>query len=185
MNKELELRMYFLVLYSLSGIQKGIQCGHAAIEYERKFKNTTLYNYWANHHKTFIILDGGTTNDGVVSCYGEEPAIGTLQECEKLLNENNINFATFKEPDLNSSLTSISLIADERVFNHKDYPNFMWFCEDKMDQITWIKEFKNRPYDSSYLSKQYPELYNKWFTLIGNERNIFLKDFLQNFKLAH
>ena len=43
MKKELELRMYFFTIYQLSGIQKGIQAGHAALEYARLFGNTDLF----------------------------------------------------------------------------------------------------------------------------------------------
>jgi len=184
MNENLELRMYFLVLYSLNGIQKGIQCGHAAIEYARKFGNTQLFKNWADCDKTFIILDGGTTNDGVISCYGETPVLGSLQEFEKLLKENKIKFATFKEPDLNSSLSSIAFIVDERVFNYEDYPDFMWYCEDKMEQIEWLETFKNGPIDIDELKTKYSDLYKKWEKIMGGETNVWLRDFLRNFKLA-
>ena len=37
---------------------------------------------------------------------------------------NGIPVATFYEPDLNDMLSGIVWIADERVFNNKDYPQF-------------------------------------------------------------
>jgi hypothetical protein len=81
----LELRMYGLVPYNISPIQQGIQFGHAVVEYSQKiqsFKSGILsktetyrnisnqYDEWADNWKTFIILNGGTTNnkikDGII-----------------------------------------------------------------------------------------------------------------------
>ena len=65
----MELRMYGFVNYQLTGIQKGIQFGHAVVEYGQQVKKTgdpkliNKWNDWADNWKTFIILNGGTTND--------------------------------------------------------------------------------------------------------------------------
>lgn len=97
------LRMYFFVMYNLSGIQKGIQAGHAAIEYQLKHGKRKQYKDFANHHKTFIVLDGGGSNDMI--------------EREKELESFGVPFASFQEPDLNNSISAIAFIVPEMVFS--------------------------------------------------------------------
>lgn len=63
----MELRMYGLVNYQLTGIQKGIQFLHGVVEYGQFIKNVggeelIKYNEWADKYKTVILLDGGSTN---------------------------------------------------------------------------------------------------------------------------
>ena len=70
-KQPLELRMYFFVPYQLRGIQQAIQAGHAALEYARKFKDDKQFINFVNNWKTWIILNGGTTN---------EVRLGTMQE---------------------------------------------------------------------------------------------------------
>ena len=48
--------MYGLCLYSLSPIQKGIQFGHAIVEYVQQHFNDEEYQSFANNDKTFILL---------------------------------------------------------------------------------------------------------------------------------
>ena len=103
----LSLRMYFFVLYSLSPIQKGIQAGHAALEYAKKYQSSNIYTEFINKHKTWVILDGGTTNDSY-------EYVGSLNKIQKLLTANMVDHAYFREPDLNNSLTAVCFIADER-----------------------------------------------------------------------
>ena len=70
MTEKLELRMYGLVPYNISPIQQGIQFGHAVVDYGQLAKTLSTehpniisqYDDWANNWKTFIILNGGTTN---------------------------------------------------------------------------------------------------------------------------
>mgnify|MGYP000939177001 CR=1 FL=1 len=77
--KKLELRMYGLVNYQLTGIQKGIQFGHAVVKYGQMMKKSDyydqskVYDKWANEYQTFIILNGGTTNINQIS-------LGTLNQ---------------------------------------------------------------------------------------------------------
>ena len=94
--------MYFFVMYSLSGIQKGIQSGHAAIEYQLKHGKTKQYKEFANHHKTFILLDGGGSNDMI--------------QREEELEYFGIKFASFQEPDLNNSISAIAFIVPNTIY---------------------------------------------------------------------
>lgn len=116
MNKnELTYRMYGWVNYQLSGtVHVGIQYGHAVIEYSNKYFNTEEYQKWSKKDKTFIVLNGGATNDTYTE-YG-------LQSIVKKLEELGVKFATFREPDLNNALTGICLLVDERVFDSINYP---------------------------------------------------------------
>lgn len=117
-TENLELRMFGFVNYQLSGtIHAGIQFGHAVVEYGLKYFNTQEYQKWANDYKTFIILDGGTTNNNQLN-------FGTLNHYRELLINNNITIAEFHEPDLGDQLTAIVFIVDERVFNKTKYPDF-------------------------------------------------------------
>ena len=97
------LRLYFFVMYNLSGIQKGIQAGHAAVEYGLKYGDTKLYKEFAKHHKTFILLDGGGSVD--------------MLNREKELESHGVKFASFTEPDLNDSISAIAFIVPEKIYN--------------------------------------------------------------------
>jgi len=183
---QVRYRMYGLVPYNISEIQKGIQFGHAVVEYANAFSKDKDYQAWAQNDKTFIILNGGTTNNGnmktntpgptdfgtLVEAFSEyrngTPSaksvkfvleVGTMQQHFITLHANSIKFAYFQEPDLNNSLTAIVFLADERVFDKSKYPD--------MDSFEKNKTYK------SYWTKQ-----------IGGTKNAFLRDFLTRFKLA-
>ena len=122
--ENLELRMYGLVNYQLTGIQQGIQFLHAVVEYGQTAQEIggevlAHYNNWANNHKTVIILNGGTTNNNVNK-------LGTLNNHQKSLTDNKIAFAGFYEVDLGDQLTALAFIIDERVFNKEKYPDFVF-----------------------------------------------------------
>jgi hypothetical protein len=100
------LRMYFFVMGNLSGIQKGIQCGHAALEYYLKYGVTIPeYKDFIENHKTFILLDGGGSGD--------------MYERRSELEEFGIHYASFFEPDLNNSLSAIAFIVPEEIYGRK------------------------------------------------------------------
>lgn len=186
MNKNLELRMYGMVPYNISPIQQGIQFGHAVVEYGLKLGNTVEYKDWAENHKTFIILNGGTTNDRPDIVTGEYK--GTLNRHKETLKLNGVSVMPFYEPDLGDQLTAIVFIVDERVFNKKDYPNFEdWLFENYEDYLN-VKSGKNNHQVAQEVinseTKHDKEVYQKWVDLIGGEKNVFLIDFLKNFRLA-
>lgn len=158
----LEYRMYGLVAYQLSGtIHAGIQFGHAVVEYGQLVigipKFDKIYSKFANKDKTFIILNGGTTNEN-------PERFGTLQQHSKTLRDNGVLIAEFREPDLNDTLTAIVFLVDERVFKRDLYPDFI------VDETASFEESE----------KQYID----WLEKIGGESNLFLRTFLPNFKLA-
>jgi hypothetical protein len=110
--------MYGLVPYNISPIQQGIQFGHAVVEYG--ISNTLDHNYiqWAHNDKTFIILNGGTTN------YYKTESYGTLNQAHDALSLMNVETATFHEPDLGDQLTAVVFLVDERVWNKEKYPEY-------------------------------------------------------------
>lgn len=187
-NKNLELRMYFLVMYNISEIQKSIQALHACVEYQLKYSKAKEYLDWAKKHKTVILLNGGTSNSGDLSMGEsyrsyerlENIKEGTMEQHLQTLQENKIKCAAFYEPDLNYSLSAIAFLVDERVFNKKDYPDYIpaSVIEFGADVMASDEEKFNKAY-SDFLIKEKNEYVKK----IGKDV-AFLKDFLKQFRLA-
>jgi hypothetical protein len=194
--KKLELRMYGLTPYNISPIQQGIQFGHAVVEYGQKMKylgehNQSLniqYNDWADNWKTFIILNGGTSNHSVNRYSDTEDFFGSMENNLKLLEDNGVEVGTFYEPDLNDMLSGIVFIVDERIFNKKDYPDFSdWLMSSKYAEL--IRTFDTdvntiAEYIKNSTNKEDQKAYKEWVILVGGEKNVFLRDFLKNFRLA-
>ena len=173
----LEKKMYFFVPYQLTGMQKGIQCGHAAEQYAHKYKDEFDYNDYAENWKTWVVLDGGTTNSNL-----GEP--GSLNIIERSLRENLIPYMWFREPDLENALTAICFLCDERVFDRKLVPDFIDYVKEK--------EYKTQKYEIDIflkksfatLSSIFPISYKEWVTLIGGTKNAFLRELITGKKLA-
>ena len=194
--EKLELRMYGLVPYNISPIQQGIQFGHAKDEYtlamfeildeKEKYDSESLklvsqYRDWLKNWKTYIILNGGTTN-----LNSERP--GTLNQHLQTLKDKKVFCTAFHEPDLGDQLTSVVFIVDERVFNREKYPDFEdWLINNygdliRTDQLTSTDILAQKIIDSK--SKSDKKIYNEWVQIVGGDKNIFLRNFLKNFKLA-
>lgn len=190
MEKNLELRMYFFTNYQLTGIQTGIQCGHAALEYAHKYRDTELFNEFVLNHKTWIILNGGTTN---AQRDFEGTSQGTLNQIGDQLMDNHIEIAWFHEPDLNDALTALCFICDERVFNRKDYPDFVdWLTDVEMysqakthamiaSPELWVN-LKMKPIEE--VQELFPEYYKEWVRFMGGVKNIFLRELIRDKKKA-
>jgi hypothetical protein len=192
MENNLELRMYGLVPYNISPIQQAIQFGHAVVEYGQKMKYlgehtqslNIQYNDWADNWKTFIILNGGTTNHR--SNIKDGLPFGSLNQHVLTLMDNGVDFAQFNEPDLGDQLTAVVFIVDERVFNKRKYPDFEdWVIDNFGDLITGegsAYQMARRIKQST--SKEDQKVYQSWVKTIGGEKNVFLREFLKSFKLA-
>jgi hypothetical protein len=171
MENNLEYRMYGLVPYNISPIQQAIQFGHAVVEYGQMAKSykdiEKTYNNWANNWKTFIILNGGTTNNN-------ENTFGSLNKDLIELTFNDITLETFYEPDLNHALTAIVFLVDERVFDKKTYPDFVPLGLD--DYEIWE--------DPSIIEDENKVKYDLWVESIGGIRNAFLREFLKGKRFA-
>ena len=201
--KELELRMYGLVIYQLSGIQKGIQFGHAGFDYGQsaKFNGIEIgkYDDWANNWKTVILLNGGTTNTNPTR-------LGTLNQHFQTLKDNLITCTPFYEPDLGDQLTAVAFIVDERVFNREKYPDFdltPFYGGERLNYSEIYKDPMNPvfpncrmpAFDDTGLKAK--KAWKKWVKSMGDthfsepslnsgRRNLFLREFLKpgGFKLA-
>jgi hypothetical protein len=180
-NKELEYRMYFFVPYNISPIQQAIQAGHCVEEYSDRFFHTALYKGY-REHKTWIILNGGTTNkrrdlDGI--------SLGTLNQIGDSLLENGIPFAYFEEPDLNDALTAVCFIADEGVWNYEDYPDFLdWVLKNYLYDEPAQRVIELRMRGILELTLMFPMYYREWIELMGGEKNIFLRELIKGKKKA-
>ncbi len=164
-------RMYGFVPYNLSPIQQGIQFGHAVQEYnnlmmalstEVKAAERAAFDAWRKCDKTFIILNGGTTNSN-------PERIGTLNKSLIELTDAGVLCASFREPDLGDQLTAFVFIVDDRAFDRETWPN----------------------YDGPWYSSGQPEATAYWhwkmkFAETEKEADqiVFLRDYLRNFKLA-
>ena len=114
-KNKLEYRMYGLVPYNISPIQQGIQFGHAVVEYSiGRYGSHDDYKKWSKEDKTFIILNGGTTNNNSER-YDNMVAYESslLEDLEDIC----IPYATFNEPDLGDQLTAVVFLVDERVWD--------------------------------------------------------------------
>lgn len=169
----LEWRMYGLVPSNISEIQKGIQFGHAVVEYANQFGKTEAYKKWSTHDKTFIILNGGTTNK---SSLEDGLPKGTLNQHElKLLAAvPEIPIARFEEPDLGDQLTAICFLVDERVWDREKYPDFE-YDEDEREFVGRQRSYETQYYD-----------WKMQFSDNGTTADniVWLRNFLKNFRLA-
>ena len=173
---QLQYRMYGLVPYNLSPIQQGIQFGHAVVEYMIKYSEPlSPCMSWAENDKTFIILNGGTTNDNYTLKDAGPLFNGSLNNHKQWLLDNNIPHASFSEPDLGNQLTAVVFLVDEKVWNIPDYN-------------TWL-ETKGYAAGLFYvnLSDNSSAFGDYWYNLYKEEmgeNNLKLKTWLSQFKLA-
>jgi hypothetical protein len=170
----LEYRMYGLVPYNLSPIQQGIQFGHAVVDYGRAVEglkpNEAIYKKYADEDKTFIILNGGTTNNN-------PERLGSLNKHMQIMRENGVFLQEFHEPDLNDALTAFVFLVDERVWNRELYEDFV------PETLPWGKR-KPSEKAISQLEEKNASNYKHWLDKVGGETNAFLKGYLKNLRLA-
>ena len=176
MKNSLEKRMYFLVPYNISPIQKSIQAGHAALEYAYYYKDDPNTWEFVRDHKTWVVLDGGTTNKTRIDETGLHKGsmdnhLGELCSFNIENPKLKIKFSYFYEPDLNDALTAICLIVDERVFNREDYPDF----------YGWVKE--QEVFVRADDTENWQILVDRFTEEVGKDI-VFLKELLNTKKLA-
>jgi hypothetical protein len=139
--------------------------------------------------RVVLLLNGGTSNKGHHSEYGESKQLGSMEQHFNVLKENKIKCAAFYEPDLNHSMSAIAFLVDERVFNKKDYPDFsfpkpgddfIYTFGGKYNLATINNKMSN--YKSLY-DKEIKHQEQKYIKEVGKDI-AFLKDFLKQFRLA-
>jgi hypothetical protein len=187
MKEEIILRKkaYFFVPYNISAAQIGIQAGHAlgryALKYGKNDLNHVIWDFLENH-ETWIVLDGGTTNEDRDF---EGIAAGTMNQIGDQLLENDIEFSYFIEPDLNHALSALCFIADERVFDRELYPDFINYFIDNYRTSAPAQEIVAiRMLSYEQLKEYAPERYKEWVRLIGGVKNVFLRDLIKDKHLA-
>lgn len=159
-------RMIGLVPYNISPIQQGIQFGHAVVEYGLEFFETPEYQAWARRDKTFIILNGGTTN---VGWDDNGNHIGSLNNHRQLLSDKGVQFRSFFEPDLGDQLTAVVFLVDDRVFDKVAWPDYngpiyLNGVPNATEYWNWTMKFSESEQEA--------------------QRIVFLREFLKNFRLA-
>lgn len=169
----LKWRMYGCVPYNLSEIQKGIQFGHAVVDYGQTVSGvepySSIYSKWANNDKTFIIVNGGTTNTN-------PERFGTLNKHLATLNEIGIKVQDFYEPDLGDQLTAICFLVDERVYDKETYPDVKIVIDWKLDLMSTT--------EGIHKLINMDDQYKKWVNSIGGEKNAILRNYLSKLRLA-
>ena len=165
--------MYGLVPYNLSPIQQGIQFGHAVQEYnnlvrslekdhvkglileKQDYEAIAAFEQWSLKDKTFIILNGGTTNN-------TEEKWGSLNWHLYYLKNAGIFTASFEEPDLGDQLTGVVFLVDDRVFDRENWPDCT--SEDEAGFREWKMKFSDDEKEA--------------------DRIVFLRNFLSKLRLA-
>ena len=155
-----EQRMYSMVLCQLNAIQKGVQTTHGVVEYANKYASDEEYRQWTETDKTLIVLDGGTYQE-MVRVYDS-------------LKELGMKFADFQEPDLNYLTTSITFLADERVWNREQYPSW----ESLPQCPCTIDGNMQAPDPNDYMT------YNEWVDMMGGAANVELRKLIFSKKLS-
>jgi hypothetical protein len=155
----MKYRMYFLVPYNISNIQKGIQAGHCIEKFFNLYRDSDEYKSYFKNDMTWILLNGGTTND----------SFGELNFILKQLEDNDIPHGDFREPDLNNALTAICFLADERVWDLENYPE--WEDYDELLRVGGGRFTVARTY-------------SEWLDMIGGKDNLFLRNLIKDKHLA-
>lgn len=133
----------------LSGIQKGLQTGHALVElsmlareYEGKAA-ANLYETWATDHKTLIVLDGGSHQD-LMDFYAFLVSI-------RHSIGNDLIYSYFKEDadSLSCAMTSVVVVISDRyeifldAFRRKDLlPIWSQLNEDEQELFQRLSKFR-------------------------------------------
>lgn len=164
MEERLKYRMYVLAEKHLSPLDKGIQSAHAITEYynivsQENKEDFEKYKRWALEDKTIVILNGGTVKD--------------LNSIISLMYEKNINnIGIFHEIDLDNIVTAIAILVDEQVWNLEKYPEYKDWLTNKA-----INE-------NSLFILDYTKTYDEWVKFVGGKQKVFLRQILNNRRLA-
>ena len=186
-------RMYFFVMRNIGQIDKGIQALHCSDEYKIMYPESVKYLEHIRNHKTDILLDGGVSNNGVVlnphaignrlevgTYYIDETSLGSMELYEKYLIENNIEHSSFREPDLNNSLTALGFVCDEKVFDWEIYPSFFnW-----LDLLGYRSTSQQKKSSPPYIGEEFQKMYPTWVESVGGENNAKKKELIFGKKLA-
>lgn len=184
-TKEKKYRMYGIVPYNLSPIQQGIQFGHAVVEYGLHRSSEENYLRWARVDKTFIILNGGTTNTNPLN-------LGTLNQHASMLELMEIPHSLFYEPDLGDQLTAVVFLVENRVWDKETWPDAHGSVQGMLPYYRSMLASPDILTMTDYDISEYERLcYEEkvWLDRFGASEDelksiLFLRDFLKKFRLA-
>lgn len=172
MQEKHTYKMYSIVLRQLDGINNGVQTAHGVCEYVRKHWKDKDLQQWLNEDKTLVVLNGGTVND--------------MNEIKAKFDQEGIKYETFEEEDLANLTTSICLLADERVWDRKEYGS----VEDYVKLLAYnlAKEVKCENQELSDAEKQLKEeidneIDRQYEVFVGGRMNVVKKEVLNNLRL--
>lgn len=168
-------KMYGIVIRQLDGINSGVQVTHSVCEYARKYWKDKDFQQWINEDKTLIVLNGGTLNN--------------LHEIIGILQNEGIKFEKFDEPDLGGITTCVCLLADERVWDRKEYCNKNNFIKNEVEKQQ--KEInRNELCDTLVEAEKFlieeieKEIDKRYEKFVGGRQNVVKKEILNNLKLV-
>lgn len=181
-------RMYGLVPYNLSPIQQGIQFGHALQEYNNLMmseypndKQLESFDSWRKFGKTFILLNGGTTNNRVIN----DLPFGSLNQYAIKLEELGVTLSKFYEPDLGEQLTAICFLVSKEVYNKREFLGFKEYMKEHTTlSPILILEFFDAYQRGDFEYENMKNYYDCWVDYLGGEQNVKLREFLSNFTFA-
>jgi hypothetical protein len=206
--KQDRYKMYFLVVNSLANLNKGIQCGHAALEYSVKYSESEDFKRFVFYDKTWVILNGGTSNhiyhDKTIEnkiangtqikvAFDEtnESSIGSMEKSWNFLQENKIESVYFIEPDTNNMMTAICFLVPNRVFNRQEFPDFdKWIVNPLLNETLspiekiQLKEIYLGINKHEDITSVYEKYFSVWSNMLGGEKFGQLRIFLNQFRLA-
>jgi len=161
-------------MYNISEIQKGIQAGHAQQEYANQFWYDDIFQDWAQYDKTWMVMNGGTSNAKGINIYNDDFMIGSMETHYETLRNNGINCAAFYEPDLNNALSAIAFLVSDKIFDKDKYPD-----PDMSEFKKLIKDFDMSMEEyQKQLNNKLRQMYN--FT----EQELFLREFCPKLRFA-
>lgn len=149
-------KMYSIVLRQLDGINNGVQTTHGVCEYVKRYWDTPSLQKWITQDKTLVILNGGTYPN--------------MCEILNKLHTNKVKYETFQEEDLGNLVTSITILADERVWDRENYPLLE----------NWYDPETDDPESLNYGDYDIKE--KNYISLVGGYENFIYKEILNNLR---
>lgn len=166
-------KMYSIVLRQLDGINNGVQTTHGVCEYIRKHWNDEDLQQWLNEDKTLVVLNGGTVND--------------MNSIKERFDQEGIKYETFEEEDLANLTTSICLLADERVWDRKEYGSVDDFVQSiSKKQLVELEPEKSEELveaEKQLMEEIEREVNKQYETFVGGRENVVKKEVLNNLRL--
>jgi len=149
------MRAYFFVNSALSGIQKGLQVAHCAVEIGLKATLTSddfpelsrQYRRWRQDHKTIVVLEGGFHADLKKIC---ELFLHGVEGKRPGANPSDFPWAHFSEDEetMNGMMTAVGIILPERI-----YEAARVLREKRVDMERWVKIDLIDPYHQHFSRK--------------------------------